>query len=156
MIMQKPIFFTILLLFLCKWGLSSQTDPTDEQQIRSIRQASNQALKSYETEEVLSFLTDDVLTTTGSGTLLCGKKALEDYISRGGQSKMYWIRETQEIQVNEKRKLAWELGNWKGYDPERSQEPIVHGKYSAQWTKESGNWKIRSQLFVTLSEVENN
>ena len=69
---------------------------------------------------------DDVLTTTGSGTLLCGKKALEDYISGGGDSKMYWIRETKEIKVNEKRKLAWE----------------------------QGSWKIRSQLFVNLGEEE--
>ena len=144
---QNAWLFAILLS-------SALWSQTAEQQIRAIRQASNKALKSYDTPKVLSFLTDDVLTTTGSGTLLCGKKALEDYISAGGQSKMYWIRETQEVRVNEKRKLAWEQGSWRGFDPERSQEPIVHGEYSAQWTKEAGVWKIRSQLFVTLGEEE--
>ena len=151
---QIPTIQIMLFVVLSNWAMFSQTDPTDEQQIRAIRQASNQALKSYETEEVLSYLTDDVLTTTGSGTLLCGKKALEDYISEGGNSRMYWIRETQEIRVTERRELAWERGSWKGYDPEKSKEPIVHGEYSAQWTKEMGVWKIRSQLFVTLGEEE--
>lgn len=151
---QIPTIKIMLFVVLSNWAMYSQTDRTDEQQIRAIRDASNRALKSYETVEVLSYLTDDVLTTTGSGTLLCGKKALEDYISGGGQSKMYWIRGTQEVRVNENRKLAWEQGSWKGYDPERSQEPVVHGEYSAQWTKESGDWKIRSQLFVTLGEEE--
>lgn len=152
MTMQKQIFYILMLLFLANWSMFSQTDPTDQEQILTIRQASNRALKSYDTQQVLSYLTDDVLTTTGSGTLLCGKKALEDYISGGGKSKMYWIRETQEIRVNKKRKLAWERGSWKGYDPETSQEHIIHGEYSAQWTKESGVWKIRSQLFVTLGD----
>jgi len=79
-------------------------------------------------------------------------KALEKYISDGGKSKMYWIRETKEIKVNEKRGLAWENGIWNGYDPEKGDDSIVNGNYSAMWIKESGIWKIKSQLFVTLGE----
>jgi ketosteroid isomerase-like protein len=145
----KFIFFGILCTLFVTLELYSQTD---KEQISAIRNESNTALKSYQNEKVLSFLTDDVLITAGNGTLLSGKEELEKYISGGGKSKMYWIRETKEIKVNEKRGLAWENGIWNGYDPEKSDNSIVNGNYSAMWTKESGVWKIKSQLFVTLSE----
>jgi ketosteroid isomerase-like protein len=145
----RHILFTVLCIFIFTSVLLSQTN---EEQILAIRNASNLALKSYENEEVLSYLTDDVLTTTGNGTLITGKKALEKYILDDGESKMYWIRMTKEIIVNEKRGLAWENGIWNGYNPEKGDDSIVNGNYSAMWTEESGVWKIKSQLFVTLGE----
>lgn len=143
------ILLPVLCLLIASPKLFSQTD---KEQIKAIRNASNSALKSYENKEVLSYLTDDVLTTTGNGTLLCGKKELEGYILAGGKSKMYWIRDTKEIKVNANRGLAWETGSWNGYNPEKGENPVVSGNYSAMWTKESGIWKIKSQLFVTTSE----
>ena len=145
----RHIIFTVLCVFIFTSELLSQTN---KEQILAIRNASNLALKSYENEKVLSYLTDDVLTTTGNGTLLTGKKALEKYILNGGKSKMYWIRNLKEIIVNEKRGLAWENGIWNGYNPEKGDDSIVNGNYSAMWTEESGVWKIKSQLFVTLGE----
>ncbi len=146
---DKYILFAILFMLIFSSKLFAQID---KEHISAIRNASNAALKSYDHEEVLSYLTDDVLITTGNGTLLCGKKELEDYILAGGESKMYWIRETKEITVNTKRSLAWESGVWNGYNPEKSDQSIVNGNYSAMWTKESGSWKIKSQLFVTIDE----
>lgn len=145
----RPILFAVLCFVIFMPELFSQTD---KEQILAIRNASNLALKSYENEEVLSYLTDDVLITTGNGALLSGKKELEKYISDAGKSKMYWIRDAHEIIVNEKRGLAWENGKWNGYDPEKSDDSMINGNYSAMWTKESGIWKIKSQLFVTLAE----
>lgn len=145
----KPILFTVLCILVFTSQLFSQTDI---EQISAIRNASNLALKSYENKEVLSYLTDDVLITTGNGTLLSGKEELEKYILDGGQSKMYWVRDTKEIIINKKRGLAWETGIWNGYDAEKGDESIINGNYSAMWTKGSGKWKIKSQLFVTLGE----
>jgi hypothetical protein len=84
--------------------------------------------------------------------LLCGKKELEAYILAGGKSRMYWIRETEEITVNADRGLAWETGIWNAYNPDQGDGPLIKGNYSAMWTRESGRWKIKSQLFVTLEE----
>jgi hypothetical protein len=83
---------------------------------------------------------------------LCGKEQLTQYIGAAGASEMYWVRDSKEIVVNTSRGLAWETGVWNGYDPDRGQEPVIHGNYSAMWTKASGTWKIKSQLFVTLGE----
>ena len=138
-----------LCMLLFTSNLKAQSD---KELIAQIRHASNSALKAYDTEAVLSYLTEDVLTTTGNGTLLCGKRALAEYIGDGSANKMYWVRETKEITVNAKRGLAWESGLWNGYDPGRSKQSVINGRYSAMWTKASGVWKIKSQLFVTLDE----
>lgn len=144
------ILFTVLCLLIASPILHSQTD---KEQIAAIRNASNKALKSYDHKKVLSYLTDDVLTTTGNGTLLCGKKELKAYIDAGENSKMYWMRRSKEITVNADRGLAWETGIWKAYNPDEGDGPLINGNYAAMWTKESGAWKIRSQLFVTLDEL---
>ena len=145
----RHLIFAVLSILIFTSPLFSQTN---KEQILTIRNSSNLALKSYDNTQVLSYLTDDVLTTTGNGTLLCGKNGLEKYILDGGKSKMYWIRDAKEIIVNEKRGLAWESGIWNGYNPEKGSDSIISGNYSAMWTKESGVWKIKSQLFVTLGE----
>ena len=145
----RNLLFTLLPVFIGTSELSSQTD---KEQIVALRNASNEALKAYDNEKVFSFLTDNVLTTTGNGTLLAGKKALADYIFEDGESKMYWVRDTKEIIVNEKRGLAWENGIWNAYDPEKGSQSIIKGKYAAMWTKVSHGWKIKSQLFVSLDE----
>ncbi|MCW5518102.1 nuclear transport factor 2 family protein [Muriicola sp. Z0-33] len=144
----RNLLFALLSIFIFTSELQSQSN---KEQILAVRNASNQAIKSYDNEKVLSYLTDDVLITTGNGTLLSGKKALAEYIFEGGASKMYWVRDTKEIVVNEKRGLAWESGIWNAYDPEKGDHSIIKGNYSAMWTKESQGWKIKSQLFVSLN-----
>ncbi|MEJ2003984.1 MAG: nuclear transport factor 2 family protein [Cyclobacteriaceae bacterium] len=148
---MKQTYYTLFAVLFILFFSSTLYSQTDKEQISAIRNASNAALKAYDNDEVLSYLTDDVLTTTGNGTLLCGKEELEKYILNGGKSTMYWIRETKEITVNTKRGLAWESGIWNGFDPKESDNSLINGNYSAMWTKESGIWKIKSQLFVTIN-----
>jgi ketosteroid isomerase-like protein len=118
-------------------------------QILAQREASNQALRVFDDELNASFSTEDALITTGAGTLISGKKELIKYIQESTDPRMYWIRTPDEVLINHKTQLAWETGTWKGYY-EDSEQVIVGGKYAAQWTKASGTWLIRSQLFVTL------
>lgn len=139
-----------LIVLLSSLSISGVFAQNDEQQILKTREASNAALKAYDDALIDSFLTDDVLITTGAGTLLSGKESLKQYVLDAGESKMYWVRTAEAIEVNEAKGLAWENGTWKGYDPEQGNLPIVGGKYAAMWTKASGVWLIKSQLFVTL------
>lgn len=144
---------TLPLVVLAFWlSVAALSAQTDTEQILATRNASNQALRAYDNEKVLSYLTADALTTTGNGTLLPNKNALKEYIFEGGKSTLYWVRTATEIVVNEKRGLAWENGTWNGYDPKQSDDAIIGGNYSAMWTKASGEWKIKSQLFVTIKE----
>ncbi len=124
-----------------------------EDRIRAVREASNAALKALDEEANFEFLTDNVLITTGNGTLLSGKDELKTYIKSATDSMpMYWIRTPEEIIVNEENGLAWETGVWHAYsaDDPNEESPIFYGNYAAQWIHQSGEWKIQSQLFVTL------
>ena len=127
---------------------------TQAEQIQAVREASNAALKALDEESNFNYLTDDILITTGNGTLLNGKEALRHYIKNASTSKpMYWVRTTEEIIINEDRGLAWEQGVWNAYyaDDQDGKFSIYHGKYSAMWTLVRANWMIKSQLFVTLN-----
>jgi hypothetical protein len=126
-----------------------QAQELDKQEILSQRKASNEALRAFDEELNATFSTEEALITTGAGTLISGKKELIKYIQESTGPRMYWIRTPDEVLVNRKTMLAWETGTWKGY-VDGSEEAVVGGKYSAQWTKASGIWLIQSQLFVAL------
>ena len=139
--------FLILLLLL---GYTPGYAQTEQEQILDLRNASNLALKANDLEKVLSFLTDDILITSGNGNLIAGKEILRAHLLKGDLSTMYWQRTASEIEINKERMLAWETGTWKAYNRNNTDKSILGGKYSAMWSKESGSWLIKSQLFVTL------
>ncbi len=149
--MKIPKHLPILtgILGFLFWAQNVQAQELDKQEILSQRKASNEALRNFNNELNATFSTEDSFITTGAGTLIAGKDELKQYLAFLIGEKMYWIRTPDEVLVNSKTNLAWETGTWKGYY-ENSEEPVVGGKYSAQWTKASGIWLIRSQLFVTL------
>jgi ketosteroid isomerase-like protein len=145
------ILLTTLILSIHGVELIAQSS---EERILTNREASNAALKALDEEANLQFLTDDVLITTGNGTLLSGKDKLMAYIESAADSPpIYWVRTPAEIIVNEERGLAWETGVWHAYsaDDTNEESPVSHGNYAAQWIHQSGEWKIQSQLFVTLN-----
>jgi hypothetical protein len=146
---MKLVFGIILILL----PLCSIAQESEESQILALRAKSNAALRAFDEELNASFLTDDVLITTGAGTLISGKEALMDYIQEIAGPRMYWIRTPDEVIINPETQLAWETGTWKGYF-EDSEEAIVGGNYAAQWTKKSGQWLIQSELFVALPDIE--
>jgi ketosteroid isomerase-like protein len=133
-----------LLIFSFSYGQEDEVA-----QILAQREASTQALRAFDADLNATYSTEDAFITTGLGVLISGKEEQENYLKSLKGPRMYWIRTPDEVLVNHKSLLAWETGTWKGYY-ENSDKPVVGGKYSAQWTKASGAWLIRSQLFVTL------
>lgn len=139
---------SLILLFLTSF--TQVYAQTEIEQIMMVRNASNDALKSLDNELSYTFLTDDIMITTGNGTLINGKDEYRKYDNKFDGNSMYWIRTADEIEVNIERGLAWESGIWKGYDLKKGRDSVVNGKYSAMWSKSTGHWLIKSQLFVTL------
>jgi hypothetical protein len=138
-----------ILTFLFLLASVSFAQEIDKSKILELRKASNTALRNFDYDLNSSFQTEDILITTGAGTLLSGKAALLEYLKNASGRRMYWVRTPDEILVNSLSQLAWEKGTWVGFY-EDSATPIVSGNYAAQWTKASGAWLIKSQLFVTL------
>jgi len=54
---------------------------------------------------------------------------------------------------NAERGMACKTGIWHAYsaDDRNKEFPIFQGNYAAQWILLTGEWKIQSQLFVTLN-----
>lgn len=146
---KHALILTGILVFLI-WMQDVKAQELDKQEILSRRKASNEALRNFDEELNASFSTEDAFITTGAGTLIAGKEELKQYLASVTGEKMYWIRTPDEVLVNSKTNLAWETGTWKGYRESTGEKAVVGGKYSAMWTKVSGTWLIKSQLFVTL------
>lgn len=147
---MKLLKLSLALLLFIALGVSfSNAQESDILLIKNQRAASNQALRNFDEDLNSTFLTDDILISTGAGTLISGKENLKSYIKNSSGPRMYWVRTPDEIIVNPETKLAWEKGTWKGFI-EGSEEAVVGGNYAAQWTKKSGKWLIQSQLFVSL------
>ncbi len=141
----------IKIILLLGLGTLSSFAQTDRDKILTLRVASNQSLKETGHDRFLSYMTDDVQVTTGNGTLIQEKETLRAYLAKAVGSQIYFVRTSLEVEVNPERGLAWESGTWKGYDTEKSATPMRGGRYAAQWTKANGEWRIRSELFVTLN-----
>jgi len=140
----------IVLFVIALIPTSTAHAQSDEVEIQRLREAYNTALKNYDHELSLSFLTDGVLSTISNGTLIQGKQNLREYIRNNSGTKMYWVRTPKEIDVNAVLGLAWETGSWKGYAAGSDEKSVTGGKYSAQWIKVNGTWKVNSELFVKL------
>ena len=140
----------IVLITACLYYPTKAQIQDDKNEILGLRNAYNISLKNYDHDLSLSFLTDGVLTTISNGTLITGKINLREYIQANSGRKMYWVRTPKEIDVNIELGLAWEAGTWKGYIAESGKKSVTGGKYSAQWIKINGAWKINSELFVKL------
>lgn len=146
---KHSLILTGILVFLI-WMQDVKAQELDKKEILSQRKASNEALRNFDEELNASFSTEDAFITTGAGTLIAGKEELKQYLASVIGEKMYWIRTPDEVLVNSKTNLAWETGTWKEYRESTGEKAIVGGKYSAMWTKVSGTWLIKSQLFVTI------
>ena len=149
---MKMLWCLFLLMGFCACQSQEKNFSGDALEISDLRSSSNKALRAYDVEAELSFLTDNISITTGAGTQISGKENFKEYLSAIPDKNMYWVRTPHEIEVNQDAGLAWESGTWKGYNPDTGNEPVVAGKYAAQWTKHSGGWKIKSELFVMLSK----
>jgi ketosteroid isomerase-like protein len=149
--MKSIGYFFVSILFLVSLivNVAAQAQH-DKDEILQLRNAYNTALKNYDHELSLSFLTDGVLSTISNGTLIQGKQNLREYIRNNSGTKMYWVRTPKEIDVNTDLGVAWETGSWKGYAAGSDEKSVTGGKYSAQWIKVNEAWKVNSELFVKL------
>lgn len=61
-----------------------------------------------------------------------------------------YVRTAQTVKVAESGLLAFESGDWQGSWTTPAGPLRTGGSYAASWSKASGAWKIRSEVFVTL------
>ena len=144
---MKAIFFTIL--FMSFQFAFSQTK-NEEELIRKARQTSNEAIARQDVDGISKFWLDDYLVIRGSGVIEHGKEANIANWRRiyKENPQTYFERFPSEIVISKNNPdLAWESGEWKGYNTYSK-----GGRYSAQWKRKDGEWKLQAELFVALEK----
>jgi ketosteroid isomerase-like protein len=141
--------FTVTIFLMAFHSVFSQTK-NEEELIRKARQTSNEAIARQDVDGISKFWLEDYLVIRGSGVIEQGKEVC----------KKNWVRIFKETpQTNFERfpseviisknnpDLAWESGEWKGFNTYSK-----GGRYSAQWKKKEGEWKLQAELFVALEK----
>jgi ketosteroid isomerase-like protein len=141
--------FLFALLFISFQSTFAQ-NIKEEELIRNARQYSNEAIAKRDIEGISKFWLDDFLIVRGGGVIVIGKEASKaDWIKGFKETpQVYYERIPSEIIISKNNPdLAWESGNWKGFNTYSK-----GGRYSAQWKKKEGEWKLQAELFVALEK----
>lgn len=122
----------------------------EEEVIRAARKMSNEAIAKKDVEGISKFWLDDYLVIRGSGVIEQGKEANEANWKKMFKEtpRTYFERFPTEVVISKNNPdMAWESGEWKGFNTYSK-----GGRYSAQWKKKEGEWKLQAELFVALEE----
>ncbi len=144
---MKWILLTIILL--SAHTTFSQSN-NDQELIRKSRQANNEAIARKDAEEMSKFYLDDYVIIRGSGVIERGNEENKESWKKIFLETplTYFERFPLEIIISKNNpNMAWETGEWKGYNTYSK-----GGRYSAQWKKKEGQWKLQAELFVALEQ----
>ena len=146
--MNIPIL-SVLAILIAGAPVFGQTTP--EERIRSLREQFNAAIARHDAEAVASFLDARYHITVGSGDLNWGGRAEEWAEVFTSTDDVIYVRTPESVDVSSSGDRAAEIGSWVGSWTTPGGPQQVGGRYAAHWQRMDGGWKIRSELFVTLS-----
>lgn len=133
-------------------GSVQEVFAADAASIREARARSNDAIAAHDIDGVLAELDSAFHVTAGSGRFIESRVAMGEAFSSqfADFSDAVYVRSAESVAVAEAGSLGFETGTWVGTWTTSSGPLRTGGRYSASWSKTSGSWKIRSELFVTL------
>jgi ketosteroid isomerase-like protein len=129
------------------------TDPTqDEANIRAARARSNRSISRRNLLGVADSLAEDFLCIIGDGTFVPNRETYLKLFKHGfdtPKTSLTYERIADIVQVATPPAQAAEQGHWIATDP--AGKTTHTGSYSAMWRHTPDGWKLRSELYVTLS-----
>lgn len=142
-----------LILQACNSEAPVQSKTVAEaEMIEAARAASNQAIARQDADAIVSFFDAEYVITTGAGVIESGRDAqVGSWREHFDQfPDVVYVRSPTEITLSEAGSRAIEIGAWGGTRTAEEGPQKKGGRYTAYWRNVEGNWKIRSELFVTL------
>jgi ketosteroid isomerase-like protein len=126
----------------------------DEASIRAIRMGSNEAIARHDVEAIVASIDSEYQITTGAGVFYRGGpdeelRAWSEHFAE--YDDVVYVRTTESVELSTWLPIAAESGNWTGSYRTENGIRNLNGRYLASWRKVNGDWKIRSELFVTLA-----
>jgi ketosteroid isomerase-like protein len=127
--------------------------PTDDEfQIRAARAHSNRSIARRNLLGVADSLAENFVAVIGDGTFVPTPAAYLKLFKQGfdnPKTSLTYERIPDRIDVSSDASQASEQGHWIATDA--NNQTAFTGTYSAMWQHTADGWKIRSELYVTLT-----
>lgn len=120
-----------------------------EDAVRARRKLTNKLIAAHDAARLRPFFIEDARLIAGDGGLIVGASAIIEAFAgqfRDPEFRTY-VRETERVELDQDGQRAAESGRWTA-DWARGR---MSGIYLACWRKQTGQWVIESELFVTLA-----
>ena len=128
-------------------------DKASAKQIAVARARFNQALADRDLSVIEHILSEECTLVPGDdAALMNGRQCqLDAWRSLMNQAPdLFYLRSPQRIDVSDDGLLAAETGRWKGQWSTQGMHVRYGGKYFAKWRLDGDDWRIESEVFVTL------
>ena len=145
--MMKSLLITV---FFFSFQFAHSQNSNDEAIIRNARQSSNESIAKRDVAGITKFYLDDYVIIRGSGAIETGKENSNktwDMMFKETPKTSFERIPSEVIISKQNPDIAWESGIWKGFNTYSK-----GGRYSAQWKRKNGEWKIQAELFVALEK----
>ncbi|WP_050043635.1 nuclear transport factor 2 family protein [Bradyrhizobium sp. LTSPM299] len=121
--------------------------------VKTARAAQTKAMADRDFEAAASLWTEDVTMRRALGQAIAGRSEYLDMLSStsSGQNPIVYQRTAVTVDVSDRWPLAYEEGRWSGHVGNADGQPVIAGRYAAQWVKRDERWLIRSEVFVALT-----
>ena len=126
----------------------------DEKLVRGLRADHNRAIAAHDLDKVISIAADDYIIVGGSSGIERNKAEArigwaEEFATEGFER---YVRTPTQVDIGERKGVlrAAELGRWEGFSRKAARVSRPYGRYFAHWSKASGQWKLVSDMYVTL------
>lgn len=150
---------TIAAAVLCCFGVGTlaqmaEVTSDDERAVLSQRLAFNAAIERNDSDAIRGYLDHPFQITTGAGEQrLYGADdevdAWREFFA--SYDDVLYVRTPTTIDVSGHLPRAVEFGTWTGHANMAGESRELSGRYAAAWNKVDGQWKVASELYVTLN-----
>ncbi|ADB38386.1 YybH family protein [Spirosoma linguale] len=134
-------------------GSTSTPESADVTAIRALRQQSNLAIQQRDLKGFGETMLPEIDVTRGSGSHVAGRDSVlaSVVVQFKDPDFLGYVRTPDSIQVSTSNPLAAEHGHWTGRFKRPDGIQLITGTYLTMWRKTGQGWKIRSELFVSLT-----
>jgi ketosteroid isomerase-like protein len=125
----------------------------DIDQIRARRAISNAAIAAHDAGPLRPLYEPDATVIRGSGgAALRGADAIVSSLAASFADPDFvtWERTPDAVTISQGGRRAAETGRWTGRWTKPGGDTRLSGVYLAVWVKRGGEWRLRSESFVTL------
>jgi ketosteroid isomerase-like protein len=149
---RSVIHFAVVAAAIMAVGAAAYSPRSEDETIKARRLEQNEAIAQGEFDRVASFWTEDVTLRRALGTQESGRDAYRKSFERSAAlpNRIIYQRIPHSIEVSKHWPLAFETGKFEGRLGRLGAEPVVTGRYSAQWVKRGDTWLIRAEVYVAL------